>query len=152
MQRRLKGSASKIPVNFPNGIKLCNSKMGGVDLMDQLKSAYQLDRRSKFRFYLRLLFDLFDAALVISFIVYKKPENKDLILRVSDMHSIEIDRFLRQPKTILSKLSSIQAHQSSKTRPDTSIAFANFLGDKTTMYCMLPSRKREQNICFLFIM
>ena len=27
--------------------------MGGVDLMDQLKLAYQLDRRLKFRFYLR---------------------------------------------------------------------------------------------------
>ena len=81
MQRRLKGSSSKIPVNCPNGIKLYNSKMGGVDMMDQLKSAYQLDRRSKFRFYLRLFFDLFDVALVNSFIVYKKLENKDLTLK-----------------------------------------------------------------------
>ena len=36
-------SLSKILVNCPNGIKLYNSKMSGVDLMDQLKSAYQLD-------------------------------------------------------------------------------------------------------------
>ena len=50
VQRRLKGSSSTIPVNFPNGIKLYNSKMGGVDLMDLLKPAYQLDRRSKFPF------------------------------------------------------------------------------------------------------
>ena len=35
-QRRLKGSSSKIPVNCPNGIKLYNSKMGGVDLMNQV--------------------------------------------------------------------------------------------------------------------
>ena len=55
--------------------------MGGVDLMDQLKSVCQLDRRSKFRFYLRLLFDLFDVALVNPFIVYKKLENKDLNLK-----------------------------------------------------------------------
>ena len=48
VQRRLKGSSFKIPVNYPNGIKLNNSKMGGVDLMDQLKSAYQLDQSSKF--------------------------------------------------------------------------------------------------------
>ena len=81
VQRRLKGSSSKIPVNCPHGIKLYNSKMGGVDLMDQLKSAYQLDRRSNFRFYLRLFFDLFDVALVNSFIVYKKLENKDLTLK-----------------------------------------------------------------------
>ena len=49
--------------------------------MDQLKSAYQLDQRSKFQFYLRLFFDLFDVALVNSFIVYKKLENKDLTLK-----------------------------------------------------------------------
>ena len=34
MQRRLKGSSSKIPVNCPNGIKLYNSRMGAVDLID----------------------------------------------------------------------------------------------------------------------
>ena len=80
VQRKLKGSSFKIPVNSLNGIKLCNSKMDGVDFKDQLKSAYQLDRRSKFRFYLRLFFDLFDVALVNSFIVYKKLENNDLTL------------------------------------------------------------------------
>ena len=68
------------------------------------------------------------------------------------MHSTEIDRFLRQPKTNFSKQLSIQPHQSSMTQPDTSIIFANFLGDKTTMYYMLPSRKRKQNICYVFIM
>ena len=81
LQRRLKGSSSMILVNCPNGIMLYNSKMSGVDLMDQLKSAYQLDQRSKFRFYLRLFCNLFDVALVNSFIVYKKLENKDLTLK-----------------------------------------------------------------------
>ena len=38
--------------------------MGGVDLMDQLKSAYQLDRKSKFQFYLSLFFDQFNVPLV----------------------------------------------------------------------------------------
>ena len=37
MQRRLKGSSCKIPVNFANDVTLYNSKMGGVVLMDQLK-------------------------------------------------------------------------------------------------------------------
>ena len=44
--------------------------------MHQLKAAYQLDRRSKFQFYLQLFFDLFDVALVDSFIVCKKLEKK----------------------------------------------------------------------------
>ena len=39
-----------------------------------------------------------------------------------------------------------------KTWLDTSITFANFLGDKMAMYCMLPSREREKNICHVFIM
>ena len=43
VKRILKGSSSKIPVNYPNGIKFYNSKMGGDDLMVQLNSAYQLD-------------------------------------------------------------------------------------------------------------
>ena len=77
VQRRLKGSSSKILVNCPNDIKLYNRKMVGVDLMDQLKSAYQLDRRSKFQFYLRLFFDLIDVAVVNAFIVYEKLENED---------------------------------------------------------------------------
>ena len=38
-QRRLKGSSFKIPVNFANGIKSYNSKMGAIDLIDQLKSS-----------------------------------------------------------------------------------------------------------------
>lgn len=43
-QRLLKGSGSKTDIICPNAIELRNSKMGGVDLMDQLKSAtYQLE-------------------------------------------------------------------------------------------------------------
>ena len=79
VHRRLNGSSSQISANYPNGITLYNSKMGGVDLMDQLKSAYQLGGRSKFWFCLRLFFALFDVALVNSFIVHM--ENKDLTLK-----------------------------------------------------------------------
>ena len=76
-----KGSLSESPENCPNCIKLYNSKMGRVDLMDHLKSAYQLDRRLKSQFYLCLFFDLLDVAFVNSFIVYKKLENKDRTLK-----------------------------------------------------------------------
>ena len=50
--------------------------MDGVDLMDLLKSAYQLDQ-----IYLCLFFHMFDVALVNSFLLYKKLENKDLTLK-----------------------------------------------------------------------
>lgn len=54
VMRRQKGSATKISISYPQAIKICNTYMVGVDLMDQLKSEYQLDRRSKFRFLIRL--------------------------------------------------------------------------------------------------
>ena len=153
MQRKLKGSSSKIPVNCRNPIKLYKTKMGGVDLMDQLKPAYQLDQKSMFRFYLRLFFDLFDVALVNSFIVYKKLENKDLILKEFKIYiALKFIALFVSQKTILSKPSSIQAHQNPKTRLDTTITFAILLGDKSTMYCMLPRRERKQNICYMFKM
>ena len=57
------------------------------------------------------------------------------------MHSIEIDCFHRQLKTILSEPSSILVHQSSETWLDTSITFANFLEEKRTMHCMFPIGK-----------
>ena len=49
--------------------------MGGVDLSDQMKVTYEADRRSKFRFYLRVFFDFLDIAVVNSKIVYSKIES-----------------------------------------------------------------------------
>ena len=49
--------------------------MGGVDLSDQMKVTDEVDRRSKFRFYLCAFFDLLDIALVNSKIVCNKTES-----------------------------------------------------------------------------
>ena len=70
--RRTKGSANKIAVPCPNIIQMYNKGMGGVDLMDQKTAAYRLDRKSKFRFYLRLFFDMMDVGLVNSHIIHTK--------------------------------------------------------------------------------
>ena len=48
--------------------------MGGVDLSDQMKVTHEVNRRSKFRFYLRVFFDFLDIAVVNSKIVYNKVE------------------------------------------------------------------------------
>ena len=76
VMRRMKGSSTKTPVPCPNIIKIYNNGMGGVDLMDQKTAAYRFDRKSKFRFYLRIFFDLLDVALVNSHIVYSKLGNE----------------------------------------------------------------------------
>ena len=81
VMRRQKGSATKAPVSCPEAIKIYNTDIGGVDFMDQFKSTYRLNKRSKFRFYLRLFFDLHDVTCMRAFIIYKKLENTKLILK-----------------------------------------------------------------------
>ena len=49
--------------------------MGGLDLSDQKKVTYEVDRGSKFRFYLRVFFNFLDIAVVNSKIVYNKIES-----------------------------------------------------------------------------
>ena len=93
---------------------------------------------------------MFDVALVNSFIVYMKLENKDLTLK-----EFKICIALKLIASFISQKLSCpnQVHQSLKIPPDTSPTFDNFLGNtKTMMYCMLPSRKTKQSICYVFIM
>ena len=90
-----------------------------------------LDSKSKFRFYLRLFFDLFDVALVNPFIVHKKLENKDLNLKGLRYALKLIASFINQKLSCLKQRLSKRA-KAQKTWSDTSITFANFLGDKTT--------------------
>ena len=64
----------------PNKIKMYNASMSGVDVIDQETAAYWLDCKSKFRFYLRMFFDLIDIAIVNSHIVYTKLRNSISLL------------------------------------------------------------------------
>ena len=52
INRRVKGSKEKMKVSCPTVIREYNMYMGGVDLCDQVKVSYEVDRRSKVRFYL----------------------------------------------------------------------------------------------------
>ena len=70
VQRREKGSKIKSSVPCPKFLKLYNSGMGGVDLMDQRTAAYRLDRKSFVRFYLRIFFDLMNIACVNNDLIY----------------------------------------------------------------------------------
>ena len=77
VQRREKGSKSKSLVPCLKVVKLFNSRMGGIDLMDQRTAAYCLDRNSSVRFYLRIFFGLMDITCVKSYLIYKmKHPNK----------------------------------------------------------------------------
>ena len=49
------------------------------------KVAYQLDHKSKFRFYLRMFFNLIDIAIVNSHIVYMKLDNSISLLDFNNL-------------------------------------------------------------------
>ena len=81
VMRRAEGSATKTPVSCPNIItKMYNASMGGVDVIDQKTAAFRLDRKSKFRFYLRMFFDFINIAIVNSHNVYMKLGNSISLL------------------------------------------------------------------------
>ena len=84
VQRRKKGSKDKDDVPCPNVIKLYNYHMDRVDLVDQKKGTYQFDRRSKIKYYIRIIFDLVDVAINNSFIVYTKLCNENAELPTMD--------------------------------------------------------------------
>ena len=70
VKRREKGQSNKIAIKCPTIIKTYNENMGGVDRHGLLKVAHEVDRRSKTRFYLQIVFDMFDQRLVNSNILY----------------------------------------------------------------------------------
>ena len=79
--QREKGSKTKSSVPFSKIVKLYNSDMGEVYLMDQRTAAYHLDRKSSVRFYLRIFFDLMDITCVNSYLIYnmKHPNKLSLL-------------------------------------------------------------------------
>ena len=72
---RVKGSKDKVKVTCPSVIQEYNQFMGCVDLSNQMKVIYEVDRRCKVIFYLRVFFDFLDIAVVNSKIVYNKIES-----------------------------------------------------------------------------
>ena len=77
VQRGENGSKPKSLVPCPKVVKLCNSSMGGVEVIGQRAAAYRLVRKSYVIFYLRIFFDLMDIACVITYLIYNvKHPNK----------------------------------------------------------------------------
>ena len=77
VQGREKGSKTKSLVPCTKVAKICNSSMGGVEVINQRTAAYRLVRKSYLTFYLQIFFDLMDIAFVISCLIYNmKHPNK----------------------------------------------------------------------------
>ena len=77
VQGREHGSKTKSSVPCLKVVKLYNSGVSGVNIMDQGTATYHLDRKSSVRFYLRIFFDLMDIACVNSYLIQNmKHPNK----------------------------------------------------------------------------
>ena len=74
-QRKVKGSAQKAEVDIPIMIAMYNCYMGGVDISDQRKECYEIDHRSRYKYYLKLFFDQTDTAISNAYIVYKQMKD-----------------------------------------------------------------------------
>ena len=70
-------------VPCPKVVKLYNSGMGEIDLMDQRTAAYRLDRKSSVRFYLRILFDLMGIACVNYYLIYNMKHPNKLTIKTT---------------------------------------------------------------------
>ncbi|GFW12549.1 piggyBac transposable element-derived protein 2 [Trichonephila clavipes] len=72
VKRRHAGTAEKVNVTCPEVIICYNKHRGGVDLMNQRKACYEVNRKVKIKYYLRLFFYLLDIALNNAYLVYVK--------------------------------------------------------------------------------
>ena len=77
-----RGNASNIKSLFPCSqlVKLYNSGIGGVALMNQSTVAYRLHWKLSVIFYLRIFFDLIDVACISSYLIYNMNHPNKLSL------------------------------------------------------------------------
>ena len=75
-KRKVKGCREKADVSIPKIIDTYNKAMGGVDKSDQMKKAYEIDHRYKFKYCMRLFDITLDTMVVNSILVYLELSRK----------------------------------------------------------------------------
>ena len=150
VQRREKGSKTKSSAPCPKVVKIYNSGMGGVDLMDQRTAAYRLDRKSSVKSYLCILFDLMDIAFVNSYFIYNmKHPNKLSLLD----YKIVVAKYLIQYNQGRKRAVPMSRQSKRKNQPESIDNHGGHLPDYQTMrkrcaYCEMESKgNRTLVIC-----
>ena len=80
VERRQKRTSERLKVPCPAINKEYNSHMNGVNIHDQSKTSYEIDRKSRFQYYLRIFFNLMDSVVVNTHVIDKKKVNAKMSL------------------------------------------------------------------------
>ena len=150
IERRVKGSKDKVKVTCPSAIQEYTQLMGGVDLSDQMKVTYEVDRQSKFRFYLRVFFGFLDIAVVNSKIVYNKIESAPSLSSLDFRYSnaqIMIRKFSSRKRVVLlsrpSKRSRGPSFEIVDNLPDFALSRVRYA------FCSSKNVKSRTYVCYI---
>ncbi|KAE9521638.1 hypothetical protein AGLY_017934 [Aphis glycines] len=103
----------RVEVDCPHIIKVYNTHMGGVDLLDGLLGRHKIKMRSR-RWYMRLFYHLLDVTIVNSWLLHKRIQNQK-----SDNNVLPLMEFREQLALTLCKLG--QNNTPKRGRPSTDI-------------------------------
>ncbi|CAG4988027.1 unnamed protein product [Parnassius apollo] len=139
VKKRVSGSAEKVNVICPEAIIKYNKHMGGVDLMDQKKVYYEVDRKAKIKYYLRLFFDLLDIAMNNSYVIYCKLHEAKRI-EGTLLTSLEFRQVVA--RSLIGSFSSRQRSLSSVVMTKKRISYTQKRGTPSQVMVKVSNRKR----------
>ena len=149
VERRQKGTSERLKVPCPAIIKEYNSHMNGVDIHDQLKTSYEIDRKSRFQYYLRIFFDLMDSVVVNAHVIYKKKVNAKMSLLNFKIifAKLLINQFSSQKCKITAKEPQLTVElPKSLKEPDHIVQFTE--KRQCCQYCFTNGKKNVK--CFIY--
>lgn len=139
VKRRMQGSGDKINVTCPEVVAMYNKNMGGVDIMDQKKVCYEVDRKAKIKYYLRLFFDLLDIAMNNSYIIYCKLHEAKRV-EGTLLSSLEFRQVVA--RSLIGSFSSRQRGLSSVVMTNKRITITQKRGTPSHVMTKVNNRKR----------
>ncbi|CAG5009983.1 unnamed protein product [Parnassius apollo] len=139
VKKRVSGSAEKVNVICPEAIIKYNKHMRGVDLMDQKKVYYEVDRKAKIKYYLRLFFDLLDIAMNNSYVIYCKLHEAKRI-EGTLLTSLEFRQVVA--RSLIGSFSSRQGSLSSVVMTKKQISYTQKRGTPSHVMVKVSKRKR----------
>ena len=133
---------------MPAIIKEYNSSTNGVNMHDQLKTVYELDRKTRSRYYLRIFFDLMGSAAINALLIYKKVEVNTTLFdfKVNLAESLINKYSSRKEKATSGEVQLPLAVRVSCTEPQHMVLFTE--KRKRCAYCY--TNGKENTKCFGF--